>query len=151
MRPTPQQELKVCCLVSPATVPLLARLPRLRQLHLEVPQGAYGWWDSSFAVASALLPVLLDAPRLQRASVSVGRTLGSRWRISLGAAAMLAALAGSGNREEIESPRRTEQELEAALQGGVEWMQRELRRLGRDPEAVAFMQERGYSRGAPPL
>ncbi len=103
------QELSLRCQLHPAVVPLLARLPRLRELHLTLTRG-HGtdtWSSSGTAVAAALLPLVLGAPRVQRLQLAAHRDSGHK--------------------------------LLAALREGVEWVQGQLRGMGRDPAVVSVL------------
>ncbi len=96
------------CQLHPAVVPLLARLPRLRRLTIRLVRGhgTDAWSSSGTAVAAALMPVVL-----------------------LGAPCL--------QRLELWAHSRDGRMLEvAALREGVEWVQGQLRRMGRDPGVV---------------
>ncbi len=116
------QVLKIYGQLHPAAVPLLARLPRLRHLELQLPlgHGTDTWASSGTAVAAALMPVVLGAPCLKQLEVLPRSNAGYD--------------PASGRRVPCSQP--AGRELVTALLEGVRWVQGELRGMGRDPDIV---------------
>ncbi len=117
------QGLAIQCDMHPAAVCQLPRLPRLRHLHLTLPlgHGTDTWTAASGAmVATAIMPVILGAPRLKQLVLEPRSD--ARFDPASGHWVPCSQPAG--------------RELVEALQGGVQWVKGELGRLGRDPDVV---------------
>ncbi len=119
---TRPQELFLHCQVHPATVSLLARLPRLRRLDLRLPRGrSMDGWSCASTVVTCVLPLLLCAPSLERVHFNP-----EYWIVSDDED-------GQGGRPADDCGL-----MLAAVQEGVLRLQARLRRLGRDPLMVTM-------------
>ncbi len=112
--PVPLQKLVLRCQLHPAAVPLLARLPHLAELDLNLPRDRVmdTWLSSGTAVSAGLMPLLLGAPSLKTVNIAfMCRTTPSD--------------------DDYEAP-------EYALLDGVLWVRAQLQRLGRDPRMITM-------------
>ncbi len=116
------QELTTHGELHPAAVPLLARLPRLRHLELQLPlgHGTDTWSSSGTAVAAAIAPLLMGATSLKRLTISPRSD--ERYDFVQGRYTTCSQPAG--------------RRLVTTLWEGVEWVKEQLRGMGREPGVV---------------